>query len=156
MLIVSCNSDDEKDNNTSANHHAIIIQNIVEFRVSSNTNIDLLNPDNTNAFFLEDIKLYYEQNGVLKEINNPIFGQYLTLVSPVESGEEYYYIAVELNTSNLENAITYIEWNSTDTDTITANYRSGQNFTFLTKAWYNGELIFDEDNIPEALPEIIK
>lgn len=155
FFVLSCSSDDEEIKN-SANHHGIYVQDIVEFKVSSSNEIDLLNPDNNNAYLLEDIKLYYKIDEVIKEIENPIFRGYLTLVSPEDSGEEAYYLAVRLHLSRFDNAITYIEWNETDTDTVRANSRIGESFAVVSKAWYNDELLYDEDIIPETMPVIIK
>ncbi|MCX7549195.1 hypothetical protein OS188_14675, partial [Xanthomarina sp. F1114] len=51
ILIVSCKSDDD-DN--SANYFNL--RNGVEFKVSSSSGIDLLNPNNANAYLENKIK----------------------------------------------------------------------------------------------------
>ena len=154
IIIISCNSDDE-NNNTPSYYN---LETSVEFKVSSPAGVDLLNPNNANAYIAENIKIYYLRNGEIEEIYNPNMDapRNFSIISPEDTGEDFYGIAIGLNSSQLENAITYIEWSETDTDTIRANFQSGDNFTILTKAWYNDVLIFDEDIIPETLPEIIK
>jgi len=154
IIMVSCNSDDE-NNNTPSYYN---LNAGVEFKVSSPSGVDLLNPNNANAYLAENIKIYYLRNGEVEEIYNPNMTapRNFTIVTPEDSGEDFYVMTIGLNSSGLENVITYIEWNDTDTDTIRANFRSGNNYLLITKAWYNDEQIFDEDIIPETVPEIIK
>jgi hypothetical protein len=73
-----------------------------------------------------------------------------TILTSEDTGEDFYGMSIGLNSSQLDNAITYIEWNDTDTDTIRANFHFGNNFMVITKAWYNDEQIFDADNIPDC------
>ncbi|PWI29895.1 hypothetical protein DI383_09070 [Flavobacteriaceae bacterium LYZ1037] len=152
--MISCNSDDE--NNHSPSYYNL--ETGVEFKVSSPTGVDLLNPNNANAYLAENIKIYYLRNSEIEEIYNPNMTspRNFSIISPEDTGEDFYFIGVGLNSYGLENTITYIEWNDTDTDTIRANFISGDNYTVITKAWYNEELIFDKDIIPETVPEIIK
>ncbi|MCX7549200.1 hypothetical protein OS188_14700, partial [Xanthomarina sp. F1114] len=133
-------------------------RNGVEFKVSSSSGIDLLNPNNANAYLENKIKIFKLIDGNIVEIfnENADLQRDFKIVSPEDSGSEEYFIRIFLNSSILENAITYIEWNDTDTDTIRANFRSGDNYLLITKAWYNNAQIFDADNIPETLPVIIK
>ena len=152
--MISCSDSD--DENNPPNYYNL--RTGVQFKVSSQTEIDLLNTDNENAYLAENIKIYYLINGEVKEIYNSNMDapRNFAIISPEDSGENFYFMTIGLNSSELENAITYIEWNDMDTDTIRANFRSGDNYTLITKAWYNEELIFDEYNIPETLTEIIK
>ena len=153
ILILSCSSDEDGSNGRSAYH----IARNVEFGVSSPTGIDLLNPANANAYLEESIKIYYLQNGEVKEVynSNADTPRNFSIVSPEDSGDEKYFIGIGLNNLVNENAITYIEWNETDTDTLRANFRTGKGYVILSKTWFNDVLIFDE-NTTQVLPEIIK
>jgi len=152
ILILSCSSDEDNNNNSA---YALVTG--VDFGVSSPTGIDLLNPANANAYLEESIKIYYLQNGEVKEVynSNADNPRNFRIVSPENSGDEKYFMLLFLNNLESENAITYIEWNETDTDTLRANFRTGKGYTILSKTWYNDVLIFDE-NTTQVLPEIIK
>lgn len=163
----SCSNDDNNDDNNFYN-----VNTGLAFKVTSSGGIDLLNPQNENAYLEENIKIYYlNENGQLDEVYNPNADspRNFSIVSPEDSDVSFYLFNIGLNIQgetietgaglySLENAITYIKWNEIDTDTIRANFRAGDNFVLLSKAWYNEELIFDEEiEITEAnFPEIIK
>lgn len=163
-LLFSCNSDNDNNNDNYYN-----LDTDLWFKVSSPDGVDLLDPNNPNAYLEGNIKIYYlNENGELKEINNPQMDspRNFSIVSPEDSGSSFYAFNIGLNAQgeimetepdfyDIENAITCIEWNETDTDTIRANFRAGDNFMKLSKAWYNEELIYDEDTT-ESIPEIIK
>lgn len=149
-LLVSCNSNDA---NNGKNFYAL--ETGLDFRVVSPEGIDLLNPNNENSFLTETIKIYYLIDGDVQEIYNSNLSlpRNFKIVSPEDSGIEEYYMSIFLNNSVPEDAITYVEWNETDTDTIRANFNNGNNHSILTKAWYNEELVFDESI--NTLPIII-
>ena len=151
VLIISCSS--EEDNNS-----AYALSTGVEFRVSSPTGIDLLDPANANAYLEESIKIYYLQNGAVNEVynSNLSLSRNFDIVSPEDSGDSLYFMRIFLNNLEKENAITYIEWNEADSDTLRANFRTGKGYTFLSKTWFNDVLIFDENTTIQSLPEIIK
>ena len=151
ILIVSCNSDD--NNNDDSFYY---LGRDVEFKVTSIDGIDLLNPNNANAFLENNIKIYNLIDNEIVEVYNPNaqYARDFKIVSPENSGIEEYFIRVYINNPKLENAITYIEWNETDTDTIRTNSVSNGNSLVLTQAWYNDNLLIDENT--ESLPEIIK
>lgn len=153
LTIFSCSSDNNNNNNSF-----YALDTTLYFKVSSSKGFDLLDPNNQDTYPEENIKIYYLRNGQVDEIynSNADTQRNFKILQPVDSDVEFYTMKIHLNNSTLENAITYIEWNEMDTDTIRANFRSGDNFMKLSKAWYNEELIFDEDNIPETMPEIIK
>ncbi len=150
-LIVSCSSD---DNNNDDNYYNL--QTGIDFLVSNQNGDDLLNPNTTNAYSAESIKIFYLKDGIVEEIynSNLALPRNFKIVSPEDSGEETYFMRIFLNNFVSENAITYIEWNETDTDTIRANFNNGDNYSILSKAWYNEELVFDETI--NTLPIIIK
>ena len=153
VLIISCSSDEDNNNNS-----AYALSTGVEFRVSSPTGIDLLDPANANAYLEESIKIYYLQNGAVNEVynSNLSLSRNFDIVSPEDSGDSLYFMRIFLNNLEKENAITYIEWNEADSDTLRANFRTGKGYTFLSKTWFNDVLIFDENTTIQSLPEIIK
>ena len=153
-LIVSCSSDEDNNNGRSAYH----IARNVEFRVSSATGIDMLDPTNANAYLEGSIKIYYLQNGAVNEVYNSNLSlpRNFDIVSPEDSGDSLYFMRIFLNNLEKENAITYIEWNEADSDTLRANFRTGKGYTILSKTWFNDVLIFDENTTIQSLPEIIK
>mgnify|MGYP006141197027 CR=1 FL=1 len=166
ILIYSCNSDDI-NNNSFYN-----LDTNLSFKVSSIDGTDLLNPNNQNVYLEENIKIYYlNENDEVVEIynSNADSPRNFSITSPENSDVNFYIFGVGLNVQgertetepsfyNINNAITYIEWNEADTDTIKANFRSGDNFLKLSKAWYNEQLIFDEDMTynEDNFPEVIK
>ena len=152
VLMFSCSSD---NNNTGNSAYAL--DRGVEFKVLSVDGVDLLNPENANAFLESNIKIYNLINNEIIEVfnENADYPRDFRIVSPEDSGIDQYFIAIFINNPELENAITYIEWNETDTDTIKSNSVANGNSLVLTQAWYNDELIYDEDST-ESLPEIIK
>lgn len=154
ITMLSCSSE---DNNNGESSYAL--SNNLDFKVKSDDGTDLLNPNNSNAYLEENIKIYYvKENGDIEEIyySNLDLPRNFDIVSPADSGEEEeYYMRVFLNSYMLENATTYIEWNETDTDTIKANYNSGNGYMLLSKAWYNNVLVFNRDETNNTI-EITK
>jgi len=121
----------------------------ISLLVSNQTGDDLLNPNNANTYFSENIKSYY-----LEENNETHHSVYHSIVSPNDSGRLAYSLKVLLNSKVHENGITYIKWNDTETDIIKADYDI--QFTKLKKLWYNNELLFDSNTNTHILIEIIK
>ena len=150
ILIISCNSDDDNEDNFYA------LETGIDFLVSNQNGDDLLNPNTFNAYSSENIKIFYLKDGVVEEIYNSNLDlpRNFKIVAPEDSGIEKYYMSIFLNNFVSDNAITYVEWNETDTDTIRANFNNGDNYSILSKAWYNEELVFDETI--DTLPIIIK
>ena len=142
ILIISCNSSDDHNNENSYYN----LSTGIDFLVTNQNGDDLLNPNTLNAYSSENIKIFYLKDGVVEETYNPNFDfpRNFAIVSPEDSGAETYFMRIFLNNSVSDNAITYIEWNETDTDTIRANFNNGDNYSMVTKAWYNEELVFDE------------
>ena len=152
ILVFSCNSNDDNQGNNSFYNYARGVQ----FRVSSTSGIDLLNPNNTGAYLEENIKTYNLIDGEVVEAYyaNATNPRGFSITSPEDSGDDKYRINVHVYNPELENVVTYIEWNETDTDTIKSNSVANGNSLVLTQAWYNNNLLIDEST--ENLPEIIK
>ena len=150
LLALSCSTDNKNDL-SSSNYNVGL-----PFKVTSVDGTDLLNPANTNSFLKENIKIYYIRNNVKVEVYDPNLDnpRNFSIVPPSQSGLNYYYFDLALNNQTLQNAITIIEWNNTDSDTIRANFDAGNNYMILSKAWYNEVLVLD--NNTNTLPVIIK
>jgi hypothetical protein len=150
LLALSCSTDNKND--LSSTNYDVGLS----FKVTSVDGTDLLNPANPNSFLKENIKIYYIRNNVKVEVYNPNLDnpRNFSIVPPSQSGLNYYYFDMALNNQTLQNAITIIEWNNTDSDTIRANFDAGNNYMLLSKAWYNEVLVLD--NNTNTLPVIIK
>jgi hypothetical protein len=150
LLALSC-STDNKNVLDSGNYDVGL-----SFKVTSVDGTDLLNPNNPNSFLKENIKIYYIKNNVKIEVYDPNLDnpRNFSVVPPSQSGLNYYYFGIALNSQTLENAITIIEWDNTDSDTIRTNFDAGNNYMLLSKAWYNEVLVLD--NNTNTIPIIIK
>lgn len=129
-------------------------ENNLALRISSPQGIDLLNPNNENAFVSDNIRLYYKiGDQVTQFYDGADIAFYYAVITPESSGTDSYYITLSMNMATDENATTYIKWNETDTDTIVANY-AGKSPKHPVKVWYNGSVIIDES--VQTVTEIIK
>jgi len=156
ILLISCSS----DNNNNGNSYYNLDVGITMTFKDINGN-DLLNPNNINAYSTDLIKIYYlKENGDIEEIYNSNLDspRNFKIITPEDSQENIYALYLTPNTYLTENAITYIEWNNTETDTIKTNYRYGDNYTICNKIWYNNVNVWTENtNVNSGrLFEIIK
>jgi hypothetical protein len=143
MLIASCSSDDNNNDNDYYNLDTNII-----FTIKDSNGNDLLNPINPNAYLSETVKIYYlKENGDVEEIynSNLTAPRNFSIIIPENSGSNIYALSLQPNTYIMENAVTYIEWNETETDTIKTNYRYGVNHTVCKKVWYNDINVWTEN-----------
>ena len=142
-LIVSCSSDDNNNDESYYNLDTNII-----FTIKDSNGNDLLNPNNPNAYLSETVKIFYlKENGDVDEIYNSNYGspRNFSIITPENSGSDVYAFSLQPNTHIMENAITYIEWNDTEIDTIKTNYRYGDNHTVCNKVWYNDTNVWTEN-----------
>ena len=156
ILIASCSSD---DNNNDDNYYNLDTDII--FTIKDSNGNDLLNPNNPNAYLSETVKIYYlKENGDLEEVYNSNLDapRNFNIITPEDSGENVYAFSLFPNTNVIENAITYIEWNDTEKDTVRTNYRYGNNYTICNKVWYNNVNVWTENTEINAgrIFEIIK
>lgn len=143
ILIVSCSSNDNNNDNNYYNLDTNII-----FTIKDSNGHDLLNPINPNAYLSETIKIYYlKENGDIEEIynSNLTAPRNFSIITPENSGSDVYAFSLQPNTYIMENAVTYIEWNESETDTIKTNYRYGYNHTICNKVWYNDINVWTEN-----------
>lgn len=138
VLAFGCN----KDDGPSAD-----IENNVEMTIMDASGEDLLNPDNPNALSLEQIKTYYELDGVKTEINrgnldNP---KMLVILEP-SSDSENYRLSLFMNTEeDSEITTTYLEWGPERTDVFESQIDRSGGGVRNEKTWFNGELICDKE-----------
>ena len=89
-------------------------------------------------------------NGETEEVYNSNLdaSRNFKVITPENSGSDIYAFQLFPNTYIMENAVTYIEWNDTETDTVKTNYRYGDNHTVCNKVSLNkdGILRKAEDN----------
>lgn len=112
------------------------------FSISNDQNEDLLNPETPNHINAENIRLFYVINGRSQEY----YEENLDYPKGFLIGESdgIYRIRIFLNHAETENkAITYVEWNDTDTDTIEVSYKRTQNSILQDTIWLNGEQIWE-------------
>ncbi|MFK5958964.1 MAG: hypothetical protein QM495_08870 [Lutibacter sp.] len=143
ILIVSCSSDDNNNENNYYNLDTDVI-----FTVKDSNGNDMLNPNNQNAYLSDNIKIYYvKADGGSEEIYYPNLSspRNFRIITPEDSQENIYAFQLFPNTYVMEDAITYIEWNNTETDTIKTNYRYGKNYTICDKIWYNNVNVWTEN-----------
>jgi len=143
ILIVSCSSDEDNNNNSAFNLDTGIV-----FLLTNELGEDLLDPTNPNAYLSETIKIYYlKENGDVDEIYNSNLDspRNFSIITPENSGSDIYAFQLFPNTYIMENAVTYIEWNENETDTVKTNYRYGDNYTICSNVWYNNENLWTEN-----------
>ncbi|WP_136468073.1 hypothetical protein [Flagellimonas onchidii] len=134
--------------NCSENDCCTVIDLQVNLKYFNQEGEDLLNPDTTNHFSENRIKVYYLVNGEKKEIirgnlDNP---RMFSLSEP-HSERDYFILSLSLNDLSDEKIkTTYLELNENDTDTITHTLtQSSGNNKVIDKVWYNGRLPDNED-----------
>jgi hypothetical protein len=117
------------------------------FLLDSSLDIFLKNSEgqdllNTSAFNPANFKVYYLINGQKIEVNNPMMGYPRGFLV---SNENPKFVRIFMN--DLETELiptTYIEWNTTDTDTIQTFYTRTENKVVYNKVWLNGSLVLGE------------
>lgn len=117
----------------------------IEFSIFNSQNGDLLDPKNPNSLDVSNIKLFYVVNGEKQEVYNP------NLTFPrnfkIFKHENEYRIRIFLNnTETTDKPITYIQWNSSDTDTIGANFDRTERSILKNKVWLNGDQVWERGN----------
>lgn len=148
FTLFACNKpkDTENQYNLDAN---------IQFSVFNSENEDLLNPNTPNHIVEPEIKLFYVVNGITKEVFNP----HLDFPRNIHifKHETEYRIDVFLNTTDTANKpVTYIKWNNTDIDTITATYIRTNNAVIKNKIWLNGNLIWDRSLNQDEYYKLVK
>lgn len=143
-LLLSC----QKENNDFCG--CLFFDLTVEMSVVDKNGTDLLDPKNPLAIDRSKIKLFYPENGILKEVFNPL-GDYPRdfMIYPVEG--KNYRIRVFTTTP-----ITYIQWSDADTDTLKCEYIKTDNSTICSKVWFNDAPVYDIKDGKERYFEVVK
>ena len=131
LLAIGCNKDDDCG--------CTIISLDANISLKNTVGEDLLDPNSSNSYKKEDIRIYHLINGEQKRagIDDVIYKdidsiyRYRTFVN-YEGNDEY--------------PVTYIDWSETDRDTIKSEIYRTDNQTRAIKIWYNGELMWDVEN----------
>ena len=120
----------------------------VDFYIVNQDGEDLLNPETPGFFPFEDMKLYFLIDNEKVEVFDPNLDSpsnimLITETSPfrlrcfTNDSEEGF--THEENGYKIGTAITYLELNEDDTDTIITEWASKECFIGNNKVWYNGE-----------------
>jgi len=130
-----------------------------DIRVVNKDGQNLLDPSTQNSFKKDDIKIYYLINGLKTEMFNknldaPRQFMIFQVGADVKNYANEHLVRIFSNNKGVvdkngnEITTTYIEWNSTDTDTlVTQIQRSGASI-FNYKVWYNGIIKWDRTSMP--------
>jgi hypothetical protein len=108
----------------------------LEISVVDKAGNDLLNPVSPNSFKESEIKIYYLLDGKKVEVFYSNYDHPRNFYI-YQRGNEFR-IAVILN-----DPITYIQWNNSDTDTIQCEVSRAEGSVVCRKVWFNGELRWD-------------
>lgn len=131
LLLISCSKDKPIP--------GFILDSSLDIFLKNSEGQDLLN---TSAFNPANFKVYYLINGQKIEVNNPMMGYPRGFLV---SNENPKFVRIFMN--DLETELiptTYIEWNTTDTDTIQTFYTRTENKVVYNKVWLNGSLVLGE------------
>ena len=124
-----------------------IIDRSFDLSVFNSLDEDLLDPVTTNHYESNDIKVFYEIDGKKIRATNPTIYQH----------ENEYRIKLYLNDSNTsDKSITYIQWNTSDTDTIEAVIEKAETKTLKRTVWLNNLEIWDWTIDDEGYFKLIK
>lgn len=132
FIIVSCSND-------STPSSSAIVEDYVDIYLKNTSGENLMNTGNYNS---ENFKIFNEINGVKVEVNNPLAAAprnfyIITETNPIS-------MRLFLNSSPTEILPkTYIQWNETETDTLSANFVTDGINVGYSKLWLNGDLIWD-------------
>ncbi|AYN06162.1 hypothetical protein [Flavobacterium sp. 140616W15] len=138
FTLLSCDNSNTEESSDN-------IDNAIEFSIFNSQNGDLLDSKNPNSLDISNIKLFYVVNGGKQEVYN----QNLTYPRnfKVFKHENEYRIRVFLNnTETTDKPITYIQWNSSDTDTIEATFERTERSILKNKVWLNGNQVWERGN----------
>ena len=136
-IFFSCDSNDEIDifgYNYGDN---------VVFKIYNPQGEDLLDPATPNHMKESEMKLFYLVKGVKEEVYNGFLTHSQNFVIRKSDNEKEYHITIFLNSDvdKSGKAITYIQWNEKDTDTIEATFYESKNYIFTKEVWLNGKLV---------------
>ncbi len=166
LLIIACNNNKSKD--TPTNIPANYWENSIELRIQDTDGTDLLNSNNQGHYESSDIKI----TNAIDEQNAVTINKY--------PNDDFYYVRLNLNYNKInidkgkeyqDEVTTQVTFGNNNTDQIKAvfevKYSEGNNTGLgtgsgycirLQKAWFNGILAYDNQEIKEPdweIPTII-
>jgi len=123
------------------------IDRIFDFSVFNSLDVDLLDPLTTNHYESNEIIVFYEIDGEKIRVANPTIYQH----------ENEYRMRLYLNDSNAsDNSITYIQWNTSDIDTLEAVFKRTEFSVEKRTVWLNNLEIWDWTIDDEGYYKLIK
>jgi len=132
---------------------SFVYDTVIKIGVTDMDCNDLLNPSNPASFKKEEIKIFYLKQGIVEEVYNENMRakrNFLIDENDIELWKNLfpnseYLVRLFPNDSILEEfPITYIQWNSKNTDTIKCKYERSAEVIGCSKVWLNGELLWGE------------
>lgn len=139
FMIISCSSNDNPTNK------GVYIDTGINLIIKNNLGEDLLLPSTPNTLNTDEIELYYLLDGQKEKvfignltypknyfIYNYINSKAITIFPDYQSKDEF--------------PVTYVKWNSTDTDTIKCHFNRGNKndgkYISCDKVWFNNKLVY--------------
>lgn len=101
---------------------------------------DLLDPLSPGFFNESDIKIFYLEDGISREINDPT-EEYPKNFRLLEDENFHFMLLWPNSYIGDDYPITYIQWTETDTDTLKCDFWRSESGLTCTKVWYNDELV---------------
>ncbi|NPA67323.1 MAG: hypothetical protein GXO50_01810 [Chlorobi bacterium] len=146
MSLIACS----KEENTEQ----FIIDTDIDISLKDDDGNDLLDPNNTDSYDENTIKIIYEVNGEQFEFYDE------KLDAPkgffIYQHENEYRLRLFPNISDIENyPVTYIKWNESDTDTIKCLIERKFNSEICRKVWFNDKVVWESYDTDRYF-EIIK
>ncbi len=124
-----------------------VISTAFDVWVRDNDGNNLFNTQTPNHYSVDTVRIFYLENGVRKEFNNPMLGAPRNfLVMKNESNGEYGVRLFPYEGTHREGTATtrmFIQWNYQDTDTVDCAIEKYDATEICTKVWWNGVLKFD-------------
>lgn len=142
LLVISCKKNKKIHGIREFNNH-------LELSFIDTNDLDLLDHTNPSAYNRNTIKLYHLIDGEMKLIS---FGAITTYTNGISFScdRELCTIAIVLSDT------TFLELSNQITDTIYREINERNGYNYISKIWYNGELIYDPENAGEKYFTIVK
>jgi len=127
----------------------------VELSVKDQAGNDLLDPTVSQAIDSDAIRLFYEKDGE-RRLLYPIQRNAGRGGKVYKSQNEYRLrVSPEIDNSD-PYAVTYIQWNERDEDTLRCKIETKGANTRCTRVWFNGRLVWEASSNTERYFEVVK
>jgi hypothetical protein len=137
LVLSSCKKDEPKLSNVIDGNLGITLQD--------KAGNDLFNPANPGAYLAKDVKVFYLTNGVKEEVyyaNQTYPRNFYFDTDPEPDGKYWMTLFLNLAQPDGAYAITYIQWNENDTDTLKTQVAGDEGFVVAGDLWFNDSLIW--------------